>query len=1642
MELSPVTYLALLKRLRGDPDFVKFMSEHGVTTDMLDAEEQSTAQFIRQNITEPRLHQAEAETPKGATGLRRYIGEALTGLTSPIQSGEELAKYGKDIPLVGGALEALGKSKAGEAGAFVSGLSGEAVTLLPRILATGLAAPVLGVTAPAVVGGASEALREGIMGEEPSAGKIAKSAVEWALIPALVGVQGGLVRQISAKVASVLPKATVDLVKTATPQVIQALLPEMSGAFLTGAEAEAINQIGGEEKSIRDILRGGTAFALLTPILKTMMLDIPDKVKQQAAERLKAEAEKAEKQRRLVFDTVQKRVFNEALNAVRQGKPIEDVVDTILKGMGIDKQFTQEQYDALRAKVIDALRPEASKRVLEAGEEKKVPELPRGPIVTPEPEQRQALPFSKPGPGVYVPRPALPEGEPVTVPEGATIVTPAPIERPLLPSPFADLGEADVEVAGVRPVAPPMAQSELLARVEARKQAEAEKAAQEQAQEPQPNIQKVEAMEPASAVEKKKPEVQNTATEEDIRNVMTPRASLERFIGKNEKVLITTGGEYTNGYWMLKPEYAPRALRDKGIVQEGKIPSSSQVWGSFNAVSPEPLGKPIGLIPGKDMMYVFQTPGGELIAIRKSHFDYLQKIIPDMTLKGEKGGKPVGIYSGDNLVGLVMPAFFDKQSVKWLPDTTVETPVNAEKVEPPPKPAKAEKVIKQPPPEFNKPTGAPQTVAPQVQAPAKPPVSGLVPIAGPGLPRPEVEVPGAVRYEDTANGGWFFLRPGEKVEDFAKRVSEVRKASKMLNPEAVTEMPDGRVRFTLENGAEVYMKPGESALPFVNSVRKFMKMEAMTDNDFLEGTPPEVKKVVKEQVAEKGEAIKKEAIRNIRKQRGFVAVPSPAVTAKDFIASHPDVVAVGAGEFIAGARSYDDWVKVMEGQFGPGIRLVGREIFDQSQKFWRELHRETAGQESVKTAVANEPQTPTPSEILNIHWKAEKDKLLNLSASGGVVTVRQAKKLLGDAYKQAEALWEKHKGDPMTIKEVEAMAQELLSGDQIEQVQGDLEQLNRDVTVAVAAKIRALASSIRTHLSDLKEMERAGKAGTAEYNTLAQKTAVEIGSLATAGTYAGRILRTFRELHIVGGQELARTVDAGRLWLDALDEYAYGNMLSGIVTQLRNAWWNALKTYLILPADIGLGAPIAQMAGAKGSIRYTPGMALDYYAHLIESLPRAYQAALDVMAQRKPVGQPDLATSSGALRKVLSEKLGLGTAGAQAADVITVGSRALEAMDVFFRTQIADALTAVYMKQGLEKNVARNRALKEAERELLRADIDTHNYSGQGRMLTFIDQTLGQFGRDVRRIPVFGGLVLPFLRTSLNATKELIQRSPAGLASGIGARDPAREIGRAVGGVLATAVGVGLALEGKTTALPPDDEEGKKWFYASGRRAFAVKVGDKWVPMFYFGPFALALAVPALIRDAVIDQKGALTDSDMQKTIKVFSGLIRFINSQSFLGNLNSYFRALSGDIDMDIQRALGFAAERYIPLSGFLRWMGTVLDPVYRRPSNFKEQIESAIPWLTTNLPYYQDEYGQPAKRESVNIVGVEIPAGLQPYPIGTEKEAASEYYLGLREAAKYKRIKTVMDGLLQKLVDGRITPEGYYRETERILAQVGGAQ
>lgn len=442
---------------------------------------------------------------------------------------------------------------------------------------------------------------------------------------------------------------------------------------------------------------------------------------------------------------------------------------------------------------------------------------------------------------------------------------------------------------------------------------------------------------------------------------------------------------------------------------------------------------------------------------------------------------------------------------------------------------------------------------------------------------------------------------------------------------------------------------------------------------------------------------------------------------------------------------------------------------------------------------------------------------------------------------------------------------------------------------------------------------------------------------------------------------------------EKIDAFRYQNMLSGIKTFERNTFENAINTFITRPWDLisqGLVDYGKSLFTGKERRAYVKNVK-DYYKSLFNSMPTALTAFRKAWAGEFTLEKPELMGTK--------DVVGLFEARRQKLmpKSLTIAQRFLEAQDRFFSALIYAGDRSTQIKNGMSEVEADVKATEMAQRYLYRERTKLSN-----KDLSLLSEALNGVGYGIeqfRRVPgigKFAGWMVPFIRTPIKKGIAMLEYSPVTFL-----RRPSHWMSQEAQGRMTTAsiiiaMGAFAAAFGETTWTPPRDEEGKKWFYASGRKPFSIKIGEKWIPFWYLGPFALAFAFPAAIKYYAEESNTALTDDEIEKISKIAQGIAQFTGSQSSAQQIGNLFAMLEGDVDLSLGKNFTYTIGQMIPAQGLLRWIAQAVDPVYRQTPHDIDELIKNIPFWSKTLPPHEKPFGEISERDLVNL--------FLPYDIG----------------------------------------------------------
>lgn len=410
----------------------------------------------------------------------------------------------------------------------------------------------------------------------------------------------------------------------------------------------------------------------------------------------------------------------------------------------------------------------------------------------------------------------------------------------------------------------------------------------------------------------------------------------------------------------------------------------------------------------------------------------------------------------------------------------------------------------------------------------------------------------------------------------------------------------------------------------------------------------------------------------------------------------------------------------------------------------------------------------------------------------------------------------------------------------------------------------------------------------------------------------------------------------GWTWKEAMDEYVYGNLLSSPRSLLRNAWYGVLQAGVIRPADLLWTEP-----------RSIP----DYYKGMAGSFKLGKDAFIKSWKQENINLKGDVYDNG--------QRVPVSTL----SKYWTVGPRLMEASDRFMMEILRGAEVSRMMgDKSLSQGDIAKEAERVAERMLGRTPLKRSNEQYQGWVGDVLDST-GRFLNDQNSAAgTTGKFVVRFVRTVLNITKDQYQHSPLGITE-MWRKSARKEVfGKVMTGTMVTILGAMKASDDETTFYAPTNEKEKEIFYASGRKPFSIKIGDKWIPFVYFGPVAFALAIPAAFHYYDSQNRGTYAGTRGEKILSSIGGAMSVFLQTTPVGPMSDLMDSLVNNKGNAIEKTGANIASQFIPFVSLLAYLSDVFDPVAREAKSGVDSIKRKLPFIKEQLTPYMDIDNTPA--------------------------------------------------------------------------------
>ena len=420
-------------------------------------------------------------------------------------------------------------------------------------------------------------------------------------------------------------------------------------------------------------------------------------------------------------------------------------------------------------------------------------------------------------------------------------------------------------------------------------------------------------------------------------------------------------------------------------------------------------------------------------------------------------------------------------------------------------------------------------------------------------------------------------------------------------------------------------------------------------------------------------------------------------------------------------------------------------------------------------------------------------------------------------------------------------------------------------------------------------------------------------------------------------------------------------MLSGVSTQMVNVVSTGIQTAL-LPTELLVGGV---MTGQPRYIREAAHTMMG----LVTEAGDAFRASHRAFKAGKGSLDPSFMTrelDAGRFEGFLS--------------VANVPQDFLSSADEFFkvlnyRAKIRAKSLTSSAAAGLDAKASATRMIDDLDNSISAdgAGLNTEalEYS---RTATFTDALDGSARKlsgvlhdDDTALGVVGQLFVPFIRTPHNIMRNIIIRSPLGMANlaahnraiAAGGAEAAAAMGRmATAGALVGTAGL-LASQGRITGRGPLHKDVRKAWLAAGYVPYTIQVGNAKINYnrlsSMFGPLAM-----------VADLHYALGNLQPEEALEgiagITAGMLSYVSDQGFVGNMSEMFDVIiSGDasaIQTFVEKtAIGMAVPQ--ALSQF-----TGLDDTMREAEGFMDELYAKIPGLSDRIPPARNIFREPVMK------------------------------------------------------------------------------
>lgn len=316
--------------------------------------------------------------------------------------------------------------------------------------------------------------------------------------------------------------------------------------------------------------------------------------------------------------------------------------------------------------------------------------------------------------------------------------------------------------------------------------------------------------------------------------------------------------------------------------------------------------------------------------------------------------------------------------------------------------------------------------------------------------------------------------------------------------------------------------------------------------------------------------------------------------------------------------------------------------------------------------------------------------------------------------------------------------------------------------------------------------------------------------------------------------------------------------------------------------------------------------------------------------------------------------------------------------------------------------------------------------------------------------------VAPFTRTPTNIAARIADFSPLGFVKAmVRAANPTtrsqknlvEDLGRGITGSGIMAFGAYLANKGIMTGNVPENKKERDQFFAEGKQANSILVGDRWYQLNRVSPFGNVLSLGAEFERLSQEREGAGLAAATG-----FAGA-RGLSEQTFLKGISGGLKAIT-EPERQAERFAQQSVASTVP--SVIGRTARTIDPRLRVPESIFQAVEARIPGLTGRVALRRDIFGEPIEPGGgrLNLIdpfaskrAVDDPVINEAKKIGTTiglpSQTISKTRLTEKEYSIYQKVNgRIMKIALQQLIDNpqyqNLSSSEKVKEFEKLVTNV----